>query len=838
MSGHEPSPPGLEELLRRNLEGELHRLQLERGRVIAGKWTLNHRLGAGGFGQVWEAWHVELQRKHAIKFLDGQHRDPAAVRARFLAEAQLLARLESEHLVRVVDYGELPEEVPYFVMELVQGPTLRQRMSEPLSVPRAVEIAEQLLEALHDVHARGLTHGDIKPENIILSGPEEKVRVLDFGLAQITVLATGVAGGTPPYMAPELVLDGKPSSPCSDVYAVGVVLYEMLTGELPYGHASMGLEEIQQSWAKKPDVTPIRVLRKDVPAALDGLVMKALSRDPSTRLATAGAMMEALHVLAGPVAAGLADTVEPAERPATKGATKEAAETEPMTPEPAARDRRRGLKVAVLVGAVGASVGLAWHWWAQGEEPAVAVATLPEASPREPAEPQGSGRLPAGAFASAKDGVVLAVVEGSPEHVNAAYGALCSALRGAGKRLSCARLPAGTSHAAAIAAAQADGVRKVLLVGEEIVVRSTSHDQRSPLAGLLEGLPLPRESAMGDAAIVLRAVVDPVGSKDEAIPVLALKEWDARWVVLAEWLRERRGQGDPEAAARLADAMQALGDRAGFAHDLAVILRARHASCEVAAGPITELTQPGLHEPGIRIRALLDLAACAVEGTDVRLDRAERAEALVDQALEISGGDPCVQVAALGTISRIDLWRGNDALWREHGLVVTRDACDEPTVWSQVISVRGDALATAGRWCEATSAHEQAHHEMPTRVEPLLAWAETSWRCAPKREAEREELLAALERGIASRRFGAAARVSLAYVRWWLTREPADAQRVMEQHATIELGKPALLEGVGSDVEREICKGVEERECSLTILRSPRHAGDEERLRAALGLRR
>ena len=190
LTGHEPSPPGLEEILRRNLEGELHRLQLERGMMIASKWTLNHRLGSGGFGQVWEAWHVELQRKHAIKFLDGQHRDPVAVRARFLAEAQLLARLESEHLVRVVDYGELPEEVPYFVMELVQGPTLRQRMSEPLSVPRAVEIAEQLLEALHDVHARGLTHGDIKPENIILSGPEEKVRVLDFGLAQITVLAT------------------------------------------------------------------------------------------------------------------------------------------------------------------------------------------------------------------------------------------------------------------------------------------------------------------------------------------------------------------------------------------------------------------------------------------------------------------------------------------------------------------------------------------------------------------------------------------------------------------------------------------------------------------------
>lgn len=836
MTNRDPPLPGFEEVLRLNLEGELHRLQLEPGMMIADKWRLTRRLGAGGFGQVWEAWHVELQKKQAIKLLDGEHRDPAAVRARFRAEAQLLATLDSKHLVRALDYGELPDEVPYFVMELVQGPTLRQRLTEPLAVARAVEITEQLLEALSDVHARGLTHGDVKPENIILSGPEEQVRVLDFGLAQITAQATGVVGGTPPYMAPELVLDGKPASPCSDVYAVGVVLYELLTGELPYGHASMGLEEIQQSWAKKPTVTPMRVLRKQVPAVLDELVMKALSRDPSLRFEAAGGMHEALRVIATQLAEGLADTVEPGERAPARATT----ETEPMVRERGASKPRRPLMIAVVIGAA-ALLGLGWyvwHGWGEDEEPAVAATTQPRPSPREPAEAPASTRLPAGAFASAKDGVVLAVVEASPAHVNTAYGALCSALRGAGKRLSCARLPAGTSHAAAIAAAEADGVRMVLLVGEEIVVRSTSHDHGSPLERQLEGLPLPRESAIGDAAIVLRAVVDPVGSKDELVPVLEPSEWDPRWVVLAERLRARRGQGDPDAAARLADATKALGDRAGFAHDLAVILRARNASCEVAAGPITELTKPGVHEPAIRIMALLELAACAVDGKAVRLDRAERAEALVDQALEASNGHPCVQVAALGTISRIDLWRGNDALWQQHGRAVSRDTCDDPAAWSRVMSVRGDALAAAGHWCEATSAHEQAHHEMPTRVEPLLAWAETSWRCEPKREADRSELLAALERGIASRRFGAADRVSLAYVRWWLTHEIADAQRVLDQYATIETGKPALVEGVGSDLEREICKGTDERECSLTILRGPKQAGDEERLRAALGLGR
>jgi hypothetical protein len=832
VTGSDPPLPGLGEILRRNDAGELHRVSLERHMVIEDKrLELTRRLGAGGFGQVWEAWHIELEQKRAIKFLDGKHRDLAAVRARFRAEAQLLAQLDSKHLVRVWDYGELADGVPYFVMELVQGLTLRQRMSEPLPLHRAVEIAAQLLDGLAEVHARGLTHGDVKPENIILSGPEEEVRVLDFGLAQISTRATGV-GGTPPYMAPELVLEGKPPSPRADVYAVGVVLYEMLTGELPRGHVSMGIDRIRRSWEMKPTAAPMRMLRKEIPTALDELVMKALSKDPSLRFATAGEMAEALRVLEGRISAGLADTVLP-DSPSAKATTER--EVEAVKPE--LGKRRWGLVAGLVVGAA-ALLGLGWNWWGEGEEPAVAAAALAKPSPREPAEARASSRLPAGVFASAKDGVVLAVVEASPARVNAAYGALCSALRGAGKRLLCTRLPAGTSSADAIEAADADGVRVVLLVGEEIVVRSTSHDRGSRLVRQLEGLPLPRESAIGDVAIVLRAVIDPVGSKDELIPVLEPSEWDPRWVVLAEWLRARRGQGDPDAAARLADATQALGDRAGFAHDLAVILRARYASCEVAAGPITELTEPGVHEPGIRIWALLELAACAVNGNAVRLDRAERAEALVEQALEASGGHPCVHVAALGTISRIDLWRGNDALWQQHGRAVSRDACDDPAAWSRVMSVRGDALAAAGHWCEAASAHEQAYHEMPTRVVPLLAWAETSWRCEPNREADRDELLPALERGIASRRFGAADRASLAYSRWWLTREPADAQRVLDQYATIELGKPALLEGVGSDLEQELCEGADERECSLTIMRSPKQPGHEARLRAALGLRR
>jgi Protein kinase domain len=837
--------PGLEELLQLNLEGELHRLPYERGMVIAGKWTLTRRLGAGGFGQVWEAWHVELQKKQAIKFLDGEHRDPAAARARFLAEAQLLATLDSKHLVRVLDYGELPDDVPYFVMELVQGPTLRQRLTEPLAVARAVEITEQLLEALSDVHARGLTHGDVKPENIILSGPEEQVRVLDFGLARITAHATGVAGGTPPYMAPELVLDGKPSSPRSDVYAVGVVLYELLTGELPCGHASMGLEEIQQSWTKKPTVTPMRVLRKQVPAALDELVMKALSRDPSLRFEAAGEMHETLRVLGRKVASGLANTVESAARPPASVM----AETEPMRPEPTANERWRWIAVAVVLGVAALLVGLGWYLWPEDKEGESHAAKLASA-----AKPWVPPPFDAKTFAAAKDGIVVVAAEGAPAAVVSTYDTLCTALRGdppSGKGLLCTRLPVAAIDADAIVrAADEAGARSVMLVGKQIVVRFTSHNRGSPVVARVDGLPLPKESALRDVAIVLRALVDPSGSRQVEIPVLALREWDPRWVVFAEWLRARRGQhDDPDDEARLAELRHALDEQREaarnrgeiipvFYRDMAELLWAQRTTCPIGMTALKQLSAPGVHERGIQIAALLGLAACSVEG-EVRLDQADAAEALVEQALAASGGNPCVRMSALGTLSRIDLWRGNDALWRKHTVGQPgEDVCDEPFTWSTVLSVRGDALVAAKRWCEAAETHEQAYGAMATRADPLLAWAETSWACKPDRKTDRTELLAALQRGRESLRFAAVVRASIAYMRWWLTNDPVDAQHVLTRYADVELGKPALLEGVGSDLEREICSGTHDPDCSLTILASPKQPGDEDRLRAALGLRR
>jgi len=829
--------PGLAELLRRNLEGELHRLQLEPGMVIAGKWELTHRLGAGGFGQVWEAWHIELDQTHAIKFLDGEHGDPAAMRARFLAEARLMAEMSSEHLVRVTDYGELPDDVPYFVMELVRGLTLRQRLREPLSVPRAIEIAEELLQGLCEVHERGVTHGDVKPENIILSGPEEKVRVLDFGLAQVTALATGAAGGTPPYMAPELVLDGAPATPRSDIYAVGVVLYEMLTGRLPRGHASMGLEQIRRSWEKKPAATPVRLHRRDVPAALDELVMAALSREPTARPKAARVMLEELRAIEGQVAEGLADTVGPEEV---------GAKTDPgieQTRELVTLEPRGWAAAMAWAGGAVLAVALAWWGWPEGGR-------APEAGP--------DGRALASAsvlaleeLASRRGGVWVVAADDADDAIVDAHQELCAVLRGGApvkQGLACERIPAVAMNPdALVTRAEQAEVGAVVLVGKAIVVRSTSHAHGSPLLARLEGLPLPADPSVArQVGPVLRAVVDPHGSSRVMIPALDDAQVGARWAVLGELLRAQRELPSTEDRVRRRELKKVLSEElartrdepgeTGFYRDLAVLVWTASDTCANGMEALQALTTPDEHEAVIRASALLGVAECLVEGSVVALDRARAAEASLGQALQVSGWNPCVRLASLGTLSRIDRWRGNDAQWNANRKwLPDEDAC-EPITWSRVLSVRADALADAGRWCEAAKTYERAYGAMPARPEPLLNWAEHDWLCAPDREAPREPLLQQLRDALEAEEFQSVqVRVSIAYLTWWLTQDPVDAQYVLDGYHQVMEGDPALLRGVADELVGEICGRAVGAECSQTLLASPKQAGDEERLRGLLG---
>lgn len=294
-------PPGLEDILKANLEGDLHRQSLEPGMVIEGKWELLRVIGTGGFGQVYEAWHIPLDRPVAIKFLDPQWGDPE-LRRRFLEEARMMAGLASEHLVRVSDYGELPNGSPYFVMDLVKGRTVREHMRERLSVPRIVEILDGLLQGLSIMHERGVVHADIKPENIIVSDEDGGVRLLDFGSARTSKLRGGVDGVTPPYMAPEMLFENSDACERTDTYAVGVLAYEMLTGRLPRGHGWMNFDRMRRSWESRPSPDSIRMQRPDVPQSLDAFILSVLSRDPSERPESAQAMLEEIRHLAARIA--------------------------------------------------------------------------------------------------------------------------------------------------------------------------------------------------------------------------------------------------------------------------------------------------------------------------------------------------------------------------------------------------------------------------------------------------------------------------------------------------------------------------------------------------------
>src|SRR5579883_526880 len=203
-----------------------------------GKLDLIEEIGRGGMGTVWRARHAALDRTVAVKLLPEHLAKEPEFRARFEREAKARALLDHPNIVRVHDYGQ-EDGKSFIVLELVEGTTLAKAI--PLSIERALAVASELLSALAYAHAKGVVHRDVKPQNVLLDR-DGRVKVTDFGIARIVhgtetdwrVTASNVAVGTPGYLAPE-ALAGAPPDPRRDIYAVGVVLYEMVTGKLPIG---------------------------------------------------------------------------------------------------------------------------------------------------------------------------------------------------------------------------------------------------------------------------------------------------------------------------------------------------------------------------------------------------------------------------------------------------------------------------------------------------------------------------------------------------------------------------------------------------------------------------
>ena len=257
-------------------------------RVLAGRYVLREVLGTGGMATVWRARDEVLSRDVAVKVLNQQFAADPGFAARFEREARHAAGLSHPRLVTVFDCG-VDGSTPFIVMELVAGRTLRQVLDRagPLRPGEAVRIAAAVCEALEVAHNAGLVHRDIKPANIMLAGNE--VKVLDFGIAR-TVGGTGGTGtavllGTAAYLSPEQAA-GRPAGPQADLYALGCVLFEMLTGAPPFSAESpVGLAYRHVH----DDPGPPSALRPDLPARLDHITGRLLAKHPADRPASAAA---------------------------------------------------------------------------------------------------------------------------------------------------------------------------------------------------------------------------------------------------------------------------------------------------------------------------------------------------------------------------------------------------------------------------------------------------------------------------------------------------------------------------------------------------------------------
>ena len=269
-----------------------------------GRFEIRRTLGAGGMGEIFESYDTELQRTVAIKVLASKHVEDETMKQRFLREARMASQLNHPNIATIHEIGEAAGN-PYIVMEYVEGQTLAERLEVgPLTVSEIIDIGVQSAEALAEAHERGVVHRDIKSSNIMLT-PRGKVKVLDFGLAKpLPVLnrvpskarltESGVLLGTVSYMSPEQATGRGEVTHVADIFSLGVVLYEMTTGRLPF-EGETYFQTIEA--IKKRAPSPIKKHRKDAPDVLVACIEHMLRKDPAERYQLASEIARDLLVL-------------------------------------------------------------------------------------------------------------------------------------------------------------------------------------------------------------------------------------------------------------------------------------------------------------------------------------------------------------------------------------------------------------------------------------------------------------------------------------------------------------------------------------------------------------
>lgn len=263
------------------------------GRLIAGKYLVTRFIAAGGMAEVFEALHEESGRRYAVKLMHANTPVGPEQRQRFRQEAQLVSMIAHPNVVALQDFGTLEDGTDYMVMELLSGRPLSEAIAAgSLTVPAALEITLQVCEGLAAAHERGVVHRDVKPDNIFLHTPEPAadpvVKILDLGVGKLNAASehrsltqVGMVVGTPTYMAPEQCM-GASVGPSADIYALGVVLYEMLWGHPPFeGESSFAV--LKQHVTDPPPWDRQLADRKGVPRDAEALVMRALAKAPTDR---------------------------------------------------------------------------------------------------------------------------------------------------------------------------------------------------------------------------------------------------------------------------------------------------------------------------------------------------------------------------------------------------------------------------------------------------------------------------------------------------------------------------------------------------------------------------
>jgi beta-lactam-binding protein with PASTA domain/predicted Ser/Thr protein kinase len=326
--------------------------------MVDERYRLDRKIGSGGMADVWLAEDTELDRNVAIKILHDRFAQDGEFVQRFQREAQSAAGLQHPNVVGVFDRGSFRDS--YFIaMEYVDGPSLKDLVKGGMGAKDAIDFTRQILNAARFAHRKGIIHRDLKPQNVLIDD-EGRARVADFGIARggenSDITATGSVMGTAQYLSPEQA-QGKPTTPQSDIYSIGVILYEALTGRVPFegdSAVAVALKQVSETPRRPSAINP------KIPPALDAVVMRALAKDPEARFKDADAFLKALDA-----AEKAPDTPRPQDTAAYAAVSPEGeadlAEEEEVYEEydPDRRRRWRWIVVALLACGVAALVAYA-----------------------------------------------------------------------------------------------------------------------------------------------------------------------------------------------------------------------------------------------------------------------------------------------------------------------------------------------------------------------------------------------------------------------------------------------------------------------------------------------